>query len=357
MVILVELNTRRKKVRKISILFCLLFSVFLGNAQCDLSVIDTMHINCNGEALGGFVLDVGGAVSPYTINLNNGITQVDNPVFTSLPAAIYQVIIVDNAFCMDTIEVKIKQPAFLGLSLECNDVSLVASVYGGVGDYVYSWTNELGQEISSDTMVGYESGNFYAFSVIDENGCEQSDTVYLWSSFTASTYLGIHPLYVEFSNTSSEGLYEWDFGDENNSSQTNPFHDYNEVGAYEVALTVTDENSQCYATSTDTIDVQGFELEGELEDWAEMYNVFSPNGDQTNDEFAFLENHAIQEFKVVVYNRWGKKIYEWSDPKKGWDGSNKSGKPVRDGVYFYSMTAVGENGKEYKHKGSVSLYR
>ena len=49
--------------------------------------------------------------------------------------------------------------------------------------------------------------------------------------------------------------------------------------------------------------------------------------------------------------------YEWSDPKKGWDGSNKSGNPVRDGVYFYSMTAVGENGKEYQHKGSVSLYR
>ena len=88
-----------------------------------------------------------------------------------------------------------------------------------------------------------------------------------------------------------------------------------------------------------------------------MYNVFSPNGDQTNDVFAFLDNHAIQEFKVVIYNRWGKKIYEWSDPKNGWDGTNKSGNLVRDGVYFYSMTAVGENGKEYQHKGSVSLYR
>ena len=157
---------------------------------------------------------------PYTINLNNGITQVDNPVFTSLPAATYQVIIVDNTLCMDTIEVKIKQPAYLGLSLACDGESLVASVLGGVGEYVYSWTNEQGQEISSDTIVGYETGNFYAFSVIDENGCEQSDTVYLWSSFTASSYLGSYPLYVVFSNTSSEGLYEWDFGDENNSSQT-----------------------------------------------------------------------------------------------------------------------------------------
>ena len=51
------------------------------------------------------------------------------------------------------------------------------------------------------------------------------------------------------------------------------------------------------------------------------------------------------------------KIFEWSDPKKGWDGNNKSGKAVKDGVYFYSMTAVGKNGKEYKHKGSVSLFR
>ena len=357
MVILVELNTRRKKVRNISILICLLFSVLFVKAQCDLSVIDTTHINCNGDALGGFVLDVGGAVSPYTINLNNGITQVDNPVFTSLPAATYQVIIVDNTFCMDTIEIKIKQPTFLALSLECEGESLVASVFGGVGDYVYSWTNELGQEISSDTIVGYESGNFYAFSVNDENGCEQSDTVYLWSSFTASTYLGTIPMYVEFYNASSQGLYEWDFGDETSSTQTSPFHDYIEVGAYEVVLTVTDENSQCYITASDTIDVQGFELEGDLEDWAEMYNVFSPNGDQTNDVFTFLDNHSIQEFKVVVYNRWGKKIYEWSDPKKGWDGNNKSGSPVKDGVYFYSMTAVGENGKEYKHKGSVSLFR
>ena len=136
-------------MRKISILICLLFSVFFGKAQCNLSVIDTTHINCNGDALGGFVLDVGGAISPYTIYLNNGITQVDNSVFTSLPAATYQVVIVDNAFCMDTLEVKIKQPAFLGLSLECEGVSLVASVFGGVGDYVYSWKNELGQEISS----------------------------------------------------------------------------------------------------------------------------------------------------------------------------------------------------------------
>ena len=76
-------------MRKISMLICLLFSVFFGKAQCNLSVIDTTHINCNGDALGGFVLDVGGAISPYTIYLNNGITQVDNSVFNSKSSKVW----------------------------------------------------------------------------------------------------------------------------------------------------------------------------------------------------------------------------------------------------------------------------
>lgn len=344
-------------MKKFSVLLCLLFTASFGYSQCDLSVVDTTHVECGGDVTGGFVLDVGLAVSPYTIYLDNGLTQVDNPVFSSLPAASYQAVIVDDNACSDTIEVKIKQPPYLSLNLACEGVSLVASVFGGVGNYVYSWRDESGQQISSDTVVGFQEGSFYAFSVKDENGCQQADTVHLWASFIASDYLGTSPLYVEFVNNSFDGLYEWDFGDGSLSAQPNPFHDYSEVGGYEVVLTVIDENTQCQVSISDSIHVQGFELEGELEDWAEMYNVFSPNGDGANDEFAFLENHAIQEFKVVIYNRWGNKVYEWSNPKKAWDGMNKSGNPVEDGVYFYVMTAIGESGKEYQHKGSVSLYR
>lgn len=344
-------------MKKFSILLFLLFVDLFSYSQCELLVLDTTHVECNGDVFGGFVLDVSSALSPYTIYLDNGLTQVDNPVFSFLPAATYQAIIVDDNACTDTIEVKVKQPPYLSLNLECEGVSLVASVVGGVGDYIYSWKDDLGQEISSDTIVEFQEGSFYDFSVVDENGCQKTDTVHVWASFVASDYLGTSPFYVEFSNTSSDGLYEWSFGDGLLSAQSNPFHDYSDVGGYEVMLTVIDESSQCQASVMDSIHVQGFELEGELEDWVAMYNVFSPDGDGTNDEFVFLENHAIQEFKVVIYNRWGKKIYEWSNPKKGWDGTNKSGNLVRNGVYFYSMRAVGENGKEYEHKGSVSLYR
>ena len=203
----------------------------------------------------------------------------------------------------------------------------------------------------------FKEGNYYQFTVKDDNGCQKSDTVFVFASFQANTYLGSAPLNVEFQNTSSEGLYSWDFGDEGTSIEPNPFHDFTEIGGYEVVLTITDEQNECQSTFSDSIHVQGFEVEGELMDWAEMYNAFSPDGDGTNDEFTFLENHAIKDFKVIVYNRWGNKIYQWSDPKKGWDGKDESGNPVKNGVYFYLMNATGENGKEYEHKGSLSLYR
>lgn len=344
-------------MKKILFIFCFLIAVFSSYCQCELSILDTVHVECYGEATGGFVLDVGSAVSPYSISLSNGFTQLDNPIFSNLSAENYQVIIVDANSCTDSVNVKIKQPPALNLSLQCEGVSLTASVIGGVGNYVYTWFDEINQLIGTDTMINFEEGNYYLFTVKDDNSCQKSDTVFVFASFEANTYLGAAPLYVEFQNTSSEGLYSWDFGDEGTSTQPNPFHDFTEIGGYEVVLTITDEQNECQSTFSDSIHVQGFEVEGELMDWAEMYNAFSPDGDGTNDEFTFLENHAIKDFKVIVYNRWGNKIYQWSDPKKGWDGKDKSGNPVKNGVYFYLMNATGENGKEYKHKGSLSLYR
>jgi gliding motility-associated-like protein len=119
---------------------------------------------------------------------------------------------------------------------------------------------------------------------------------------------------------------------------------------------VTDEESSCSADFLQKVDAQGFEMKGDV-DWAEMYDVFTPNSDGVNEEFAFLENHAIASFEAVVYNRWGKKIYQWTDPSVGWPGVNKSGNLVSEGVYFYSMSAVGVDGTEYQKKGTISLYK
>ena len=68
-------------------------------------------------------------------------------------------------------------------------------------------------------------------------------------------------------------------------------------------------------------------------------NVFTPNGDGMNDEFRVVYR-SIKEFHCWVYNRWGHKVYEWTDPAKGWDGTI-AGKPAAEGAYYYVIRALG----------------
>ena len=50
-----------------------------------------------------------------------------------------------------------------------------------------------------------------------------------------------------------------------------------------------------------------------------MPNAFSPNGDGINDIYKPKDGYRnIEEFHAYIYNRWGQKLYEWTDlPRDG----------------------------------------
>lgn len=73
-------------------------------------------------------------------------------------------------------------------------------------------------------------------------------------------------------------------------------------------------------------------------------NVFTPNGDGTNDEFRVL-HRSLREFHCEIYNRWGKLVYRWDDPNRGWDGTI-NGRPAAEGAYFYVIRALGTDATE-----------
>ena len=85
-------------------------------------------------------------------------------------------------------------------------------------------------------------------------------------------------------------------------------------------------------------------------------NAFSPNGDGKNDKFIAKECQNIVEFHAYIFNRWGQKLYEWTDPAEGWDGTYK-GKDVKEGVYFLLCRAKGADGREYNIRKDVNLLR
>jgi gliding motility-associated-like protein len=89
----------------------------------------------------------------------------------------------------------------------------------------------------------------------------------------------------------------------------------------------------------------------------EMPNAFTPNGDGANDTYSAKKNHrSIVEFHAYIFNRWGQKLYEWTDVNGEWDGTY-NGHPVKDGVYFVLVNARGADGKEYKIRRDVNLIR
>lgn len=88
-----------------------------------------------------------------------------------------------------------------------------------------------------------------------------------------------------------------------------------------------------------------------------MPNAFSPNGDGINDVYKAKEGwQSLVEFHAYIYNRWGKMLYEWTDPSQGWDGKYK-GKDCKQGVYFCLVKAKGADGRRFNIKTDVNLLR
>lgn len=110
---------------------------------------------------------------------------------------------------------------------------------------------------------------------------------------------------------------------------------FTDKGNYRAVVAIS--NSNCQLDSVEfTISIS--------ESMVVVPNVFTPNGDGTNDEFRVVYR-SLKEFHCWVYNRWGHLVYEWSDPAKGWDGTI-GGRPAAEGAYFYVIRALGTDADE-----------
>ncbi|HIA35683.1 MAG TPA: gliding motility-associated C-terminal domain-containing protein [Flavobacteriales bacterium] len=73
-------------------------------------------------------------------------------------------------------------------------------------------------------------------------------------------------------------------------------------------------------------------------------NVITPNGDDINDFFFVNERLLYEQVHLIVYNRWGMKVFEDLKYNNKWDGDNFVAKPLPDGTYYYVLKLTeGEN--------------
>lgn len=179
------------------------------------------------------------------------------------------------------------------------------------------------------------------------------------------SYEGSAPVKATFnSNVSDYGgytpIYEWRFFNSENSEtpflvryDANTEYTFNESGSFTIQLCISfvngEDTVEYLQESPFTISISTSKLE--------IPNAFSPNGDGQNDVFKVKEGHqSIVSFHGYIFNRWGKKIFDWTDINGGWDGT-VNGHDAKDGVYYVIIKARGADGRNYNLRRDVNLLR
>ena len=71
----------------------------------------------------------------------------------------------------------------------------------------------------------------------------------------------------------------------------------------------------------------------------ELPNVFTPGQDNFNDLFIPFPYAFVESIDLQIFNRWGLKIFETTNPDINWDGTEMTtNRECSDGVYFYICT-------------------
>ena len=86
-------------------------------------------------------------------------------------------------------------------------------------------------------------------------------------------------------------------------------------------------------------------------------NAFTPNGDNTNEQFCLQGwDFCVKDFSVLIFNRWGEKVFESADPNFCWDGTYKA-RPLNSEVFAYVINAIYSDSKRISKKGNITLIR
>ena len=109
---------------------------------------------------------------------------------------------------------------------------------------------------------------------------------------------------------------------------------------------VVTAKDQCGTEASDTVDVKIKLCE------VEVPNIFTPNGDATNNKFVIKGISDFPNTSVQIFNRWGAKVYETNNynDEIAWDGEGSD-----SGTYFYLVNfSVADKSLL---KGTVQLLR
>ena len=198
----------------------------------------------------GVLLDPGAGFATYLWS----DSSTGQNLFTNV-AGIYSVAVADTNGCTnsDSVAITVHPVRLVNIGADqeiCEDFSLVLNAGAGFANYLWNDSSTGQNRIANVTGI-------YSVVVADTNGCTNSDSVSVTVypapisdfSFISDSLEG------SFNNNSvNASSFIWDFGDSDTSTETNPYHIYQQPGTYVVTLIASNE----YCTDniySDTISV------------------------------------------------------------------------------------------------------
>jgi gliding motility-associated-like protein len=104
----------------------------------------------------------------------------------------------------------------------------------------------------------------------------------------------------------------------------------------------------CEAVKTNRINIEG-------ENLFQVPNAFTPNGDGNNDEFYFKLPEGIKDCKIIIFNRWGTKVFETNETSEiRWDGKYM-GRIIEKGAYIIDITANTFENRYLHQSGTLAV--
>ena len=279
-------------------------------------ISEIQHPTCPESSNGSITVEnqSKGTISWYD-DANNLIasSNMSESTIQNLSQGIYRCEIENNSACGQLVShMVLSAPSPITLNNEitlpsCSnmaDGAISTQITGGAAPFELLWnTADTGNSISSLFPGTYE------LNIVDANVCiahasfilESENPIHVDFEAPEMTELVAGMAVVPFNNNSTNASsYLWSFGDGSFSTEANPTHVYNELGTYQVILTVS--NGNCSISEEKTISIDSAQsIDNDV--FAEEFNVgFTIDG--------IFVQHKDGQFNGIinVYNILGQKL-------------------------------------------------
>ncbi len=156
-----------------------------------------------------------------------------------------------------------------------------------------------------------------------------------------------------FNETPGAANFFWRFPDGDSSYEENPVKQLSSEYYNKPIILITEYGTNCADTA------EGFVFIPDSLSNFKQANVFTPNGDGFNDEYRLTGVIGqCEEGEIRIYNRWGQLVFESNSIDFRWNGLDKNGAELTEGVYYYLLNTKKRNQGEWKnYHGTITLLK